>query len=513
MSEKNEGFKEFSAHFEPTIGQNICDYVTNVVLLDSRYIFTKRRGSFQFGYCTHCKDEYITEFLKHNSKVECKKCGSSCIAKASGISRKYMQDKAYFVYYEKSIMNPQAIVARGMYVKRDYSGDYTRVETLFSPIVMYVFEIGNSKMYLSSSYKGFGWYEGDPSKSEYNSYATFAIVDCPYDVIEKAVKGTPYEYSTWEQHKDRDMVKFFNLFSKYPCIEYLTKMGFKYFVTAKLYGRVTYGAINWNGKKIDQVLKLTKQQIKEVKDATFEVDPLTIRLLQITRKEKSNMPLQELNQIASTYGAYFEDLKKALKYTTLRRACNYVLKQCRSNKKLRSDLAQTLITWRDYISDCRKLELDLTQDIILFPTDLHEAHQRTLALVKVTASEIFNAKITKRAQSLEKYRFEHAGMIIRPAMSSDELIKEGKVLEHCVARYAEKYANGSTSILLIREADRPEVPFFTMEIQKGLITQTRGKKNCAMTDEVKDFVAAFSAEKLEKKSEKNKVSNAITQSA
>lgn len=521
MQTINKDYEIAAAHFAPEISQKIRDYVTNVVLLRSRYIFTKRIGNFQFSYCTHCKEEYINrdKDLKQNDRVTCTKCGSRCTAKASGMGRKYLSDSAWVVYYEKSIINPQVIVARGMYVERNYSGDYYTIETSYKQTSMYVFENGNSrKFYRSYS----NWYQANSVTSDYCIFSNNSntTLRCSYESIKAAIKGTSFQYSTYEEYLDGDMVKFFGLFCKYPCIEVLTKMGYKYFVSAKLNDGKTFGAVNWKGKTIDQILKITKHQMTELKVAKaagISVYALTLRLFQISKKDNSNYTLQELQNIVNEYGENFEELKKALKHTTLRRSINYIKQQLsksppkHAKKDERYHLShEVIIAWKDYISDCGKLEMNLKQEDVLFPKDLFSAHQLTMTQVKVQASEIFNAKIAKRVLSLAKYRFENDQFFIRPAESSDELITEGKELKHCVGGYAEDYAKGSTSIFVIRKKSEPDTPFFTMEIQKDRIIQTQGLKHITPQGDVKEFVDAFKAEKLDKQTVKNKTKTQIS---
>ncbi|MGG0939196.1 PcfJ domain-containing protein [Brevibacillus centrosporus] len=504
-TKESQEFNEFIAHFAPTISQELCDYVRDVVLLKSRYIFTTRERGLQYGYCTHCKTKSRTK-LKHNQEAVCTNCQSVCIVKASGVGRKYLTDAAYVVVYEKSVINPKAMVARGLIVRRDYRDDYINVETQFRTEALYLFEMGNSKMYRSAPWRKEGWYKENTVQSDF--YKINYRSHCPEHFLKKALKGTPYEYSTWETYREGDNVKFFALFSRYPCIEYLTKLKMKYFVTAKLYGQKTYGAINWNGKRVDQVLKLEKQRVKEFLGFVDEprANPLTLRLYQIACKEKSSLTLGELNTMADKYDDCFEYFKKMLKYATIRQAHGYISRQTAQEKKARrpSSVRDILITWKDYLHDCELLGMDLTDVSVLFPSKLYRAHQNTIEQVKVKEDEELSRKIQLRKEILEKYQFVDMGFLIRAARDSKELIEEGKALKHCVGNYAERYATGKCDILVIRKMEQPDEPYYTMEIQNGKIFQCRGFKNCDMTDEVKRFVDAFRKSRLEKKEKKTK---------
>jgi hypothetical protein len=76
-------------------------------------------------------------------------------------------------------------------------------------------------------------------------------------------------------------------------------------------------------------------------------------------------------------------------------------------------------------------------------------------------------------------------------MDMGELLAEGSAMQHCVGTYADMVAKNKTTILLIRRQDNPEESFYTLEWRDGQVIQCRGKRNCAMTDEVKEFVETW----------------------
>ncbi|MFF2449346.1 PcfJ domain-containing protein [Neobacillus sp. NPDC058068] len=514
--------EEIFSHFTTELSKSIVDYAIAEPFKSSRYIFTWKNGSKQYGHCTHCQNEFETSNLKHKSQVICPECQSQCKVQASGISRKYMVDEVYFVYYEKSVINPEAIIARGIYAIRDYRFDFRSIDTMIQTKALYVFEPGKSKMLhrphvYFSHMEGMayvsGWNNKKNVRSELNTSMANKPCYCSYESIKEAVKDTQFQYSTWESYLSGDMVQFFDLFSKYPCIEYLTKMGMKDMVDAKLYGHKTYGAINWNGKTLQKVLRLSKQNLRELRENNKSIGPLALRLFQISKKDRSNLSFAEIYEIIIDYGSQFEDLQIVLRYSTLGRANNYIKKQFSKDpkNKIYYHTFQVLQTWRDYIKDCVRLEMDLTQDNVLFPSNLHQAHQNTIKQVKIKEDAELNKKIQRRLKSLASFCFEYAGLMIRPAADSLELIEEGKALQHCVGTYANRYAKGETNLFVIRKANEPDKPFYTMEIKDNSIVQTRGRKNCLPTKEVKAFIDAFKLAKLTKKPKQRKAKTAERQ--
>lgn len=505
--------EKYLAHFPEKVSQELVDYATNEVFNKSRYIVTRRIKKQQYGYCTHCNKEFKTTGFKHNEKVTCPSCNSDCIAKASGRGRGKMIDKAYFVFYEKSVIDPNVIVARGLYAVRDYRASYNYVETQFSEQVWYVFDMKNgSVMFRECTWWG-NWVHGKQGyerlKSVYCYFSKYNQSDIGYlgysrKSIKAAVKGTSFSWSGWEAYGHDDMVKFFDLYTRYPAIEYITKLGFTKLIQAKLEDDLTYGAVNWRGKNLFKVLKLTKQEVNEIKTNEMELTFEKLKLIQIAKKQEgSSFSISQICDIDLLHGYYLKELEKLLTYGTVGKIIGYLSKQKKKSKQFYS-VGDALVHWRDYIADCIKLEMDLGSEHVLYPKDLHAAHQNTIRQIKIKVDEKLNAKISKRMKTLNKYCFEYNGLMIRPAASSIELIDEGKALNHCVGGYADKYAKGEADLLVVRKVSEPDKPYFTVEIRKDKIIQARGKHNCSQTKDVEEFMEAFKAEKLQTKKSKDK---------
>ena len=508
-----ENYEEYLRHFPSGVSKDIKDYAVNEAFDFSRYIFTHRQGEHQYGYCTHCHKEFETYGLKHNKKTQCPFCKSECIVKASGKGRSKMVDEVYFTYYEKSVIDPQTIIAMGIYAIRDYRGDYKDVKTNFEVNTFYIFKVGES----AKIEKNYYWLYGERIEkrknvtSNYNKGHFAHIKNCYCrESIKEAVKGTQFQYSTWENYDYNDMVEFFALYIKYPLIEYLSKLNFKDLVVSKLVGDNTYSAINWHGKTLFKVLRLTKQDLKEIKQKNIEVTFLFLKLLQLSRKEGSNLSLEDVKQLEKDVAEYyFQELQGVLKYTTMKKTFSFINKQFGRQKILNPnekfsvfyDKNQVLVTWNDYIADCIKLQMNLDDEHVLFPKNLYRAHQNTIKAIKVKQDKELDAKIKNRFKSLEKYCFEYNGLFMRPAKSSLELIDEGKLLHHCVATYIQRYALGETNIMVIRKMADPQKPYFTLELRKNEIIQCYGNHDCTPRKDVIDFMDAFKEEKLRKKTE------------
>lgn len=319
-----------------------------------------------------------------------------------------MIDEAYFVYYDKSIIDPKAIVARGIYAIRDYTKDYKDVKTQFKTKAWYVFDTKNGSSMLKEYYSYY--YNNCNLEKRRTIHSCFSQYEYSYfgyvrtnmrlgysrESIKRAVKDTPFAWSCWEKYDYEDMTKFFDLYSKYPCIEYLSKLGFYSLIDEKLKGYHTYRTVNWKGKTLLNVLKITKQELSEIKKQSMHVDFFFLKVLQISKKYNWDLSLQDIDYVSiSTQDYYFDMLQKlAMNYAPIKKIVHYLKKQ------KHSDLSNAINTYKDYIEDCKILKLDLKSEVVLFPKDLYSAHQKTINQIKYKENKKLNAKIMKIAEEI-----------------------------------------------------------------------------------------------------------------
>ena len=495
---------KYLEHFgKEIITKEIEEYAVEEALKHSRYIFTERRGKKQYGYCTYCKNEFETEGLKHKTKSICPHCGSEVEVRSSGRGRKYMFDESYFVHFEKSKIDKDVIIAKGIAADKSYKGDYKESTIKYYIKALYIFEINNPVMLINQ------WW-GNDIKNFRKTGSIYPItinsINCMYSTnlnsLDKAIENTPYKYSMYRHYSDGpEVIRYLGLYSKYPKIEELTKLGFDELVEAKLWGNQTYSTVNWNGNTVFKMLKVNRAELKELRAFEMRKTALFIKLYQLNSKEKNKLSLEELKNLEMhVEGNYYESFKDILKYTSLYKANKYIKKQEKSyvNRFYRG-LLGVIKDWKDYIEDCKKLKMDITKEGVLFPKDLYTAHQNTIKQIKYQEDKALDEKMKKREEEInKKYYFEDKDYIIRAVKSTKEIIDEGATLHHCVGGYAKNHAEGRTNILLIREKRNINRPYYTMEIKNNKIVQVRGLRNCDPDKKLNKFLDEFKALKIEK---------------
>nr|WP_286167018.1 PcfJ domain-containing protein [Clostridium sp. D33t1_170424_F3] len=152
--------------------------------------------------------------------------------------------------------------------------------------------------------------------------------------------------------------------------------------------------------------------------------------------------------------------------------------------------------YRDYLQECLQLRLNLCDRQILFPRDLHAAHERTMAQIKFEKNKADQEAFAAQVAKLERWVWEQDGLFIRPARTQEELAREGAALHHCVGGYIQRMASGETAIFFIRRAEAPDTPFYTLELQSRRVVQCRTDHNDSYANhpEVKAFVDAWLAQ-------------------
>lgn len=98
-------------------------------------------------------------------------------------------------------------------------------------------------------------------------------------------------------------------------------------------------------------------------------------------------------------------------------------------------------------------------------------------------------------ERLSNYEFTNGELSVIPPASVIDIIKEGRVLHHCVRTYVKAVCNGETDILFIRKTDKIDEPFFTLEVRNGKLRQCHGFGNKNPDDNISRFLSMFCKEK------------------
>ena len=496
----DKDFLHFMRYFPAGVSDEVKRYFNQVATGRENYFMVPDREDKQKAVCSRCGKHIVLAKLSHKDRTSCPKCGADGEV-VHGWRRARTQVKYYFTYFERALHDKEAIIARSFAVYRCICADTGEIFEDYVPREYYLMRKNEAIHWTHEcDYWGNGWWSKRRSlySKDYvmglSSYQTWHGLDR----LKPLLKDSWLKYSQLDAFLRltgaEDVFRYIELYRKHPQLEYVMKMGLWNIVAEGLQRRSFRNIFNWKGKTPKDLFGVPIDKGDILALSALAVDMDTLRLA-LYLKKKTRFSLVELAQKRkelerlSQYDtlARFERLKKV--GISIEAALNYIKKQ---NQETSRGLYYVLIDWTDYICDCKKLELDLTDTAVVKPHDLQRAHQNVVAQLKIKADELLNKQIAKLLKVRERYNFSNGGLMAKVAGSSEELIAEGDALHHCVGTYADRHAKGQCTIILIRKQSEPDKPYYTMELSTGGgIVQVRGNHNCGMTKDVEAFVKAY----------------------
>jgi hypothetical protein len=313
-----------------------------------------------------------------------------------------------------------------------------------------------------------------------NVFRETKFENCKFSRYLRSAKKKPYP------------IGYLRFYSQHPQIENLIMQGYEYLVAEAIsskyhgtYGERCFseGAIDWHEKSPRKMLGLVKLDFEAVKSAKLSgFDIMRFREL---RKKHSAVAAENLCILIQQFGANLIEIQNLYGEETLKIA-HYLQKQAgRPNNDNASSMFRI---WKDYLDMAKKLSYDLNDPSIRFPRDLKAAHDRLVMAIKYKEQSALIKKFEDMYERLKPLTFEKDGLLIRPAKSENELIKEGKILNHCVGGYGKTHCSGQ-SIFFIRRKSKPNDPYFTLQlnVDKKCILQNHGRNNVAPPPAVVEF--------------------------
>lgn len=477
------------------------------------YIFEERFKSDIRSYlCTNCYFSFsnhartITSEMddvftaRHNEYVTCPRCGKTLQKKLVSKCREMLnlnQTMQFLIFYPES--HDRVWGFRVFADKLFEHGGWRERRICVYLRAIYCWEPGGAVCFMAR------W--------DWNSVLRFEETASPCAVVStdsvvrvigaRELEGTFLKYSQLGLIREtvnaqsiygNDAVKWLAEYCVHPKIEFLAKAGYRQFISDTLLsGRRGGGLVNWNANNPWEFFRMQKSDFREFSKHTITLDRLQLYSLSkkyfpglTVHRFQSSLDENRLNDLYISEN--LEQLYRVMseRGISFERCMNYFGRQkALYNKQFSSMMSlQMLIRdYRDYINDCVLLGLDLNFLPILMPADLNEEHTETSKRVKIFKTEHLKEAFEKRREKLEIiYHFDNGRIMVRVPQSIEEIIDEGKALNHCVGSYAERHALGKTTILFVRSCAEPDKPLYTMELSADdpwKLIQIRAFKNGA----------------------------------
>lgn len=329
-----------------------------------------------------------------------------------------------------------------------------------------------------------------------------------------------------EQYGDILPVQYMRIYSKYPCIENLTRQGYSDKIT-EIIGKTVRGYgyyyeekyrycldeikkyIDLKKAKPHEIFRLEKDEMHLIREVDIEDLALWTEIRE-KRGIKMDAKTLEIARGLRDEGVQLEDFlldNNMSKFFPVAHTINYLGKQYEDHSVIRGNY------YGDYLRMMKAVYGDLRLEL-LFPKNLVEMHDRMTELYNQKQDEILCREIAaaNKKRMVMAWTDEETGLMIRPAASQSELVQEGKNLHHCVASYTKAHASGETNIFFIRRISAPDVSYFTLEWKEEHVVQNRGNHNCQRTPEVVIFEKKW-LEYLKTLNKKEKSKNGRKQNA
>lgn len=309
-----------------------------------------------------------------------------------------------------------------------------------------------------SSY--YSWYVGNKKSWWFYEYEMFDIKEwiqrlnipyCGYDSVN-------YKYKI-------PFIRYVELYRQYPKIELLAKAGWGHLITGARY-------FNFNGKSFEQIFKVSKYW-------KSHLNKLSVRDILLIRKYKTTT-MTELNIQKEIKRYHMEYIRKYFDKKMTLYIDGFGIEKFPYHE------------YNDYLMMSERMGYPMNRNDVLYPKEgIMEAHDKVQKEFTVNESKKLKEGIEITANKLMKYEFENNELIIIPAKSNDDLVKESEELNHCVRTYAQKVSEGKTGIMFVRKKGEIEKPYVTLELQGKRVTQVRAARNSMPPEDVCNFIRVW----------------------
>lgn len=513
---KEKAFDEFPGLTQEELN-TVNDYYDH-------YLFYEKSGGGRkfWSSCCHQKERFlsmntqrvITPAVRdalcchHGSVISCPFCGKNVELKSKGTAKNCKGLETYIpVIFLSTADNGETIYAQAYWTNKDYDHNWA-AEPLYMPTYVYRFRKGEAVQWCRDYwdtcwYKQVNGFFSEPFRSggfnQYNDYQVIGL-ECLKESYLKYIDFTVcrnrYKENWW------NLMRFLSLAAQFPeNVEMLQKAGMTDVLDDWTQRKKKNAAnIKWGEKDPRKAFRLDGAELKAFMATRRSMSVLT--LYKRAKKQKAGLTMADSQEIVDALGWSAEkELPKLVKEygTTIKDLVRYMRRQADGERTF----GMAFRTWKDYMTAAEAIEMRIYRDDVKFPKDLWASHEEATkqnrkrmekerrkqmrlqrAADKKRQEEQMERQrlallaYAERKKALEKrYGYAADGLIIRVPENREEIVAEGKYLQHCVGGYADRHIDGSVTILFLRKADTPHTPFLTVEMNGDKLVQIHGYKN------------------------------------
>lgn len=493
----------------------LIDYIRREVLpTDNTLIYKKgnvRGTCFQCGRQVRASSKRFLQGMR----VNCPDCGAEVFCTLEGSSI-FQADYVENIVAVQKGSDGKTVFFRQWLLHRDPTAQWERIEDFLHETVRYAIRGKKTAKWQKEGKDHYFMHSERYNLKEWTRWGDNRIYDGSHFFYtggaEEALQGTVMQYADLEGYledhfrRGKNTIYFLEYHAKYPVMEFLWKAGYRRLAHERICGmtKENRNAIRWQRENLKDCFQFPLRLLKLKNPEDWSMDDIET-LNNIWAERGNGLTEKEVIAIFQS-GIDVKMIRRALPHAGAIKILNYIEKQAVESCLVRAEA----MVYRDYLQECEKLQLDLSNKEILFPKDLRAAHNRTMDQVKFEQNKADQEKFKKAVEGLEKFAWKNGNFIIRPARAQEELQYEGTALHHCVGGYIKRMAEGETAIFFIRRASDPDKPFYTLELKKKKVIQCRtlNNKSYEQDREIKAFVDEWMEKVVMKGGNKKKAKEA-----
>lgn len=284
------------------------------------------------------------------------------------------------------------------------------------------------------------------------------------------LKNTQYKYLKFNIYDSVSIIKVIRLYKQFPTVEFFLKLD----------------------------LPLSKKMLKLAEnDKSFRKYLFRLNLKNIYFYVNSQDIIYSYNHNCSLFDSrnFFALKRQIFEYELTK--YDFIEKNLEKIIKYLIDKNISVSNFKDYINACVYLKLNMTLNKNLYPHDfmrMHDLRINEYDSLKEKVEAKSRRKFYKDFKTIsQKYKFleYEKDYLLKIASSVQSLKHEGRLLCHCVGRmgYDKKMIDEKSLIFFIRNKERPDIPFVTLEydLNNNKILQIYGKNDSDPPENVLTF--------------------------
>ena len=414
------------------------------------------------AYCTACKQTIKTKMRSvHNKYITCPVCGRKVMGK-SWKKQKSLRDDQTTALMQRI---PEGLIVRIFYCRKHHEIENNWKEKVYiseTDRQLYSLNMNLIRDYEYANFKQTGKFRWCRSRYAYQTVSA-AVYPGNIREVREGTKISDIQIETMLKREKGEKVEIRKLLNLGDATKHLIRVGLTRLAIEDI--QMVRTRIYRKGRTAQEVLGINGDRVNRLKN--LNGGGITLGWLQYEEETGIKIRQRTLERLEGK-GINRRDLDTVLQCgVTPERALNYIEKQTRAQ-------SDTLIEWRDYLKIAKEENLDVHDDIVRMPKELHKRHNELVELRNKKADEKrlkkyrkYDRQIRKRLGEAAIYLWEDKNYMIVPAAKCEELMREGRALHHCVGAndtYMKRMAAGTSWILFLRRKEHPEEPYYTIEI-------------------------------------------------